>query len=193
MGDRSQPVFIGPVCVGKTSVSLRVAEILGLQRVELDEIAGRYYRDCPDFDSEIYNTLLASDGFVAAYRYWEPALAYAVDRVVDDFPTVLLDLGAGHTSFLDRRFHEAVEAALAPYRNIVLLLPDVDPDRSVSVIRHRLMHDSERPAMSWEFPEVDFIRHWVEDDQNRRLAEHVAYTGDADPGSIATQLSVSLG
>lgn len=84
MGERGQPVFIGPVGVGKSSVSTIVAEILAVPRVELDEIAMPYYQACPEFDPDTYDRLPGTRGFVTAYRYWEPALAFAVEHASSD-------------------------------------------------------------------------------------------------------------
>lgn len=184
-------MFIGPVCVGKTSVSKLVAEVLGLPRVELDEIAMPYYGACSDFDPDAYNRLAETKGFVAAYRYFEPALAFAVERVVEDYEGALLDLGAGHTCFLDPRFHDVVKRALQPYRNVVLLLPDPHPACCVEVIRRRLSED-DRDGMTWHFDTVDFIRHWVESDQNRRLADHVIYTGADTQDVVARRVVETL-
>src|ERR1044072_3066782 len=111
---REEFVFIGPVGAGKTTVGSEVARALGVPLVELDEIAMPYYEAAPSFDANEYNRLMEHEGFVAAYRDWEPALAFAVERVVEDHRDCVFDLGAGHTSFLDRALHSRVRAALAP-------------------------------------------------------------------------------
>lgn len=187
---RSEPVFIGPVCVGKTSVSAIVASRLQIPRVELDEIAMDYYRACPEFDPPTYNHLMETAGFVAAYRYWEPALVYAVERVVADHPNVVLDLGAGHTCLLDRGLHARVEAALSAFDNIVLLLPDPDPATSVRVVRERLA--GERDQSDWKYPDFDFPEFWVNDDQNHRLAARTIYTGPQSPSEVADEVAELL-
>lgn len=102
------PVFIGPVAVGKTTVSKLVAAHLDRARVELDEVAMPYYHRCPEFDPARYNRLQATEGFLAAYRYWEPALVFALEQVVLDQPDAVLDLGAGHTSLLNEALHMSV-------------------------------------------------------------------------------------
>jgi hypothetical protein len=190
---RSEPVFIGPVCVGKTTVSKLVAAHLERPRIELDEVAMPYYEDCPVFDPREYNRLLETAGFVAAYRYWEPASVYALEGVVNDHPEAVLDLGAGHTSLLDDRFHTRISAALASYEHVILLLPDPDPERSVAVIRHRLMVGDDRESTDWIHDGVDFVRHWIVSDQNRRLATHTIYTGDNPPAAVTMRVIDLLG
>jgi hypothetical protein len=172
--------------VGKTTVSTLVADALGVSRVELDEIAMPYYRACPDFDPDTYNSLTEHQGFVAAYRYWEPALAFAVERVVDDHHGAVLDLGAGHSCFLDPACAVRVRRALAPFVNTILLLPDPDVERSVAIIRDRCART--RDGMTWRFDDVDFIRHWVASGQNHELARHVVYTQDDAPEQVAERV-----
>ena len=180
------PVFIGPVCVGKSSVSTIVAELLDVPRVELDEIADAYYRAAPGFVPAEYERLREEEGFVAAYRHWEPALVYAVERLVADHPDAVLDLGAGHSCFLDRSLFPHVQAALAGYDSVVLLLPDPDPDVCIRVINERMA--LEREGWSWTRDGVDFIRHWVTDEQNRLLADHVVFTESDTPAEVAERV-----
>jgi hypothetical protein len=188
MNGRSQPVFIGAVCVGKTTVSKLVAAQIGRPKVELDEVAMPYYEDCPEFDLREYNRLLEKAGFVAAYRYWEPASVYALEGIVNDHPGAVLDLGAGHTSFLDNRLHPRISAALATYEHVILLLPDPDPERSAAVIRHRLLKGENREGTEWIHDGVDFVQHWVLSDQNRRLATSTIYTGEDPPDTVAMRV-----
>jgi hypothetical protein len=180
---RPEHVLIGPVGAGKTTLGSRLAERLGLPHVQLDSIANEYYRAAPDFDAPTYNSLMA-ESFVAAYRYWEPALAYAVERVVADHHDCVFDLGAGHTSFLDRQLHARVATALSPFDNVVLLLPSRDTARSVSILRERC----QQRGHEWIQENVDFIEYWVTDDQNRRLAKRVLYSEDCDPDALVEQL-----
>jgi hypothetical protein len=184
------PVFIGPVCVGKSSVSTIVAELLGVPRIELDEIADAYYRAAPGFVPAEHERRWQEEGVVAAYRYWEPALVYAVERVVAEHPGTVLDLGAGHSCYLDRSLLPHVQGALASYEHVVLLLPDPDPDVSIRVIKERMAAD--RDGWSWTHDGIDFIHHWVTDEQNRLLADHVVFTGTDTPAAVAERVVALL-
>lgn len=187
---RLEPVFLGPVCVGKTTVSKLVSQELGLPRVELDEVAMPYYGACPDFDPDEYNRLIEEEGFVAGYRHWEPALAFAVQRLVEDYPGTVLDLGAGHTCYLDPTHLTTVRRALEPFTNTILLLPDPDPEGSVEIIRERC--GQTRDGMTWIHDDVDFIRYWVTSGQNQELAQHVLFTRDSTPEQMARRVLALL-
>lgn len=183
VGRRPEYVLIGPVGVGKSTLGERLATRLGLPHVELDSIANEYYGAAPGWNGHTYDALMV-ESFVAAYRHWEPALAFAVERVVSDYRDCVFDLGAGHTSFLDRQLHERVASALSPFANVVLLLPSPNAATSIDVLRERC----QRRGHTWIHEGVDFIEHWVTDDQNRRLAKRILYTEAQDPDALAQQL-----
>jgi hypothetical protein len=102
-------------------------------------------------------------------------------------------LGAGHTSLLDDRFHPRVSVALESCKQVILLLPDPDPERSATVIRHRLLVDDDRETTDWIHDGVDFVQHWILSDQNRRLATHTVYTGDDPSDAVALRVIDLLG
>jgi hypothetical protein len=108
-----------------------------------------------------------SGGIPAAYRYWKPFEAYAVERILADHKDAVIDLGGGHSVQEDAELFARVRAALAPVPNVVLLLPSPDPEESVRVLTRR------RPP-----PEgFDWHRHFVTHRSNRVLAKLVVYTG----------------
>ncbi|MFD2079035.1 hypothetical protein SAMN05421678_102300 [Actinopolymorpha cephalotaxi] len=84
-----------------------------------------------------------------------------------DYRDCVFDLGAGHTSFLDRGLHERVASALRPFSNVVLLVPSTDTVTSVHILRERCR----QRGHTWIHDGIDFIEHWVTDDQNRRPGE----------------------
>jgi shikimate kinase len=177
---RSEYVLIGPVGAGKTTVGSRLAERLRLPHVQLDSIANEYYGAAPGWNGHTYDALMA-ESFVAAYRHWEPALAFAVEGVVGDYRDCVFDLGAGHTSFLDPQLHERVATALSPFADVILLLPSSDAARSVSVLRERC----QQRGHTWVHEGVDFIEYWVINDQNRRLAKRVWWSSSSQAGCDA--------
>jgi hypothetical protein len=152
--------------------------------VDLDLLMHGYFKDCPDFKAVPYNDL-ARQSFLAAYRYSEPALAYSLERVLRDHQDWVFDIGAGYTSFLDHRFHARAAAALRPFSRVVLVLPDPGPAESVRILRSRCRKARQD---DWIREGVDFIEHWVTDEQNRRLATEVVYTGDDEPAAVVTRL-----
>jgi hypothetical protein len=76
---------------------------------------------------------------------------------------------------------------------MILFLLDLDPERSAAVIRHCLMVDDDRESTDWIHDGVDFVRHWIVSDQNRRLATHAIHTGDDPPDAVTMRVIDLLG
>jgi hypothetical protein len=66
-------------------------------------------------------------------------------------------------------------AALAPFANVVLLLPSEDPEESIRVLRAR--GGGSAPAPN----EFDFVAHFVRHPSNQDLATVVVYTEGKTP------------
>jgi shikimate kinase len=189
---RNEPVLIGPICVGKTSVAAALAEMLELKHIELDECGADYYRRAPGFDPARADELYREHGYVARYRYWEQTFPWVLGQVFADHHDCVFDLGAGHTCLLDTERQFEVQAQLAPFATVILLLPSSDPAASITVIRDRLQRDPERGGHVWAYDDVDFIHHWVTSGQNQRLATHVVVTGDRQPVEVADEIRTRL-
>ncbi|MEN9644671.1 MAG: hypothetical protein RL238_1340 [Actinomycetota bacterium] len=179
-------VLIGPVAAGKSSVGAALASLLGRPFVDLDEVAAGYYDEAGQPVSALIDHAVA-DGFVAAHRWWQPARAHAVQRVVEEFGGAVVALGAGHSHFEDDAFIVTVEQTLADAL-VVLLLPEPDVDASVDCLRRRCV--AERGAdQDWLHDEVDFIRDWVVSAQNRSLADVVVYDRGRSIREVADEVA----
>ena len=93
------------------------------------------------------------------------------------------DLGAGHTVFEDQTLFARVRQALAPYRNVVLVLPSPDPDESIRVLRERERQRKANPQfLSGDF---DYFAHWLKSHCNYELAKITVYTEGKSPEQTA--------
>jgi hypothetical protein len=74
----------------------------------------------------------------------------------------VIDLGGGHTVSDNPTRFARVQDALAPYPNVILLLPSPDPEESVRVLRTRRR--------------TDYLDYVVRHPCNYALAKHIVYT-----------------
>jgi hypothetical protein len=165
-------ILIGPTGAGKSTLGLLLADRLNLPSVSMDEIADPYYNEC-NFGIDVFQKLRTEQGFLKTYRQWEPVRVHAIERVLSECGHVVLDLGAGHTHYENPVMFDRVRQAILPCPNVVLLLPCVDLDRSVRLLRERCRSERE---VDWIHDGYDFIEHWVKDSCNHDLATLTIFT-----------------
>jgi hypothetical protein len=163
-------VIIGPVSVGKSTVAGLLADRLGWPKVSMDTECAVYYAEI-SFDRAVSDRRQQTDGVKAAYQYGKPFEAYAVERILADHKHAVIDLGGGHSVQEDPMLFARVRAALAPVRNVALLLPSPDPQESVRML-------TERRAPPEGF---DWHRHFVTHPSNATLAKLIVYTQGQTP------------
>jgi hypothetical protein len=121
----------------------------------------------------------------AHYRQWEPFFVSAIERLLSKHFDRIIDLGAGHSHYQDHGLFQRVRQALAPYHNIVLVLPSPDLDLSVQILKERSL--SQR-GYDWIADGYDFIAHWVKDRCNHELATLTVYTQDKTPQQTCDEI-----
>lgn len=182
-------VLLGPAATGKSTLGELVAGLLGVAFVDLDAVADRYY---PEVGWSVDRLVerIAVVGRVAAEREWEPARAHAVERAVADHPGAVLALGAGHASYTEPACLDRVRAALAPVPHTVLVVPGVDREHALTVLRARSVASK---GTDWVRDGHDFLAEWYDDVGTRGLAHRTFLTGADDPAASARRLVDMLG
>jgi hypothetical protein len=141
-----------------------------------------YYREI-GWSEEEQGRRRRAEGFLGVYRYWKPFEAYAVERVTAEHRGSVIDFGAGSSVYEDEALFARAEAALAPLRNVVLLLPSPDLDESVAILR-------ERTPMKVDGVELN--RFLVTSPELRELATLTAYTDGEAPEATADAIVARL-
>jgi shikimate kinase len=165
-------ILIGPIGAGKSTLGQLLAEATGLPRRPLDDLRFDYYKEI-GYDEAHAERLGREEGFLALYRYWKPFEIHAVERTLEEHPGCVIDFGGGHSVYEDEALFARAEAALAPFPNVILILPAPDLDESVARMRERTgdIRDGE----------FCFHEHFVKHPSNHRLAKHVVYTHGRTP------------
>jgi shikimate kinase len=129
-------ILIGPPGVGKSTQGELLARRLGVPQVSMDRIRWQYYAEI-GWSREQQDRISQEQGFAGVYRYWKPFEVYAVGRLLEEHHHCVIDFGAGHSVYHDDAQFAQVRDLLAPYPNVVLLLPSPDLDESLAILRER--------------------------------------------------------
>jgi shikimate kinase len=130
-------ILIGPLGTGKTTVRHLSAEKLDLPFCSVDDVRWAYHEKV-GYDKTFAAQIAASDqGIQGVLRYSKPFETQMVEQVLADHHGVI-DFGASNSVYDDQDLFARVENALAPYPNVILLLPSPDIDESVEILKNRL-------------------------------------------------------
>jgi len=136
----SDIILIGPKLTGKTTVGHLLSVALGLPQVSLDEIGERYLGET-DYEPDAASQVWKDEGIFGLLRYREPYSAHMVERALQDERNCVIDFGGGHSIYEDEALFQRVQNALAPYPNVVLIMPAPDQDESIRILKERFEAD----------------------------------------------------
>ncbi len=168
----SDIILIGPIRTGKSTLGSLIAQQLRLPQCSMDEVRFNYYQEI-NYDEELAKEIREKEGFLGIYRYWKPFEAYAVERLLSEHSNCVIDFGGGHSVYEDEELFGRVQRILAPYNNVVLILPSPDLEESIQILNKRnggLVSNG-----------VDFNEHFVKHHSNHDLAKIVVYTKGKSP------------
>ena len=157
-------ILIGPSGTGKSTVAEELRKKTGMQRLCLDMIANRA-RDT---------------GFMKNFKNADEFNSYMIsetlERVKKDGSYGIVDFGAGHSVYDDQKIFERVKSMLKPFKNIVLLLPDKDEEKSLDIMKNRATGNTRDNKKFFESP------------CNKELATMIVYGNNRQPLEIAEEI-----
>ena len=102
----------------------------------MDEFRWNYYAEI-GYDNGLAKKKQEMEGSWGLYKYWKPFEAYAVERLLSAHSHCVIDFGAGHSVYEDDELFHRVQQILAPYPNVVLLLPSETLEESLQILNDR--------------------------------------------------------
>lgn len=171
-------VLIGPMSSGKSTIGRLLAQRLGRPEVALDQLRWQYYGEI-GFDEARQREIGAAEGFAGVYRYWKPFELHAAERVLAEHAGSVIHFGAGHSVFYEPEHTSRIRAALAPFRNVVLLLPSPDAEQAVKILRER---------NAFRIDGVELNRYLVAHPSMPALATHTLFTDGKTPAETRDEL-----
>jgi shikimate kinase len=175
-------ILIGPMKCGKSTVGKLLAEQLNQPFVSLD-VLERHYSQAVGFDDHVAVALKKTQGDLAWYGYRRDFFDEAVIRFLKDYTSGVLELGGGHPILPDIDKQVRINEALAPFRNVVLLLPDANLQTSLDILKPRQKPERLHPDLNELF---------LKDNRFFELAKFVVYTKDKSPTEVCQEIIETL-
>ncbi|KAJ3498977.1 hypothetical protein NLG97_g704 [Lecanicillium saksenae] len=168
-------ILIGPEGAGKSTIGKLLAAALSKELYSLDRHRDALYAPY-GYDAAAAEAIYDSQGLWAFYQHWGVFEFQAVRHILahaarpgDEFHGMVLDFGAGHSVYEKPEELAEVAARMAPFPDVLLVLPCEDEDEAARIMEER------------RGKELGLNRHFLEHESNRRLAKHVVYTKDKTP------------
>jgi len=174
----SDIILIGAMGVGKTTIGKLLASKLDLPQVSMDKLRWEYYQE-KDWSEEQQNSIGDKEGFSGVYQYWKQYDVHAVERLLEDHKNCVIDFGAGHSIYENSSDFVRVSELMAPYENVVLLLPSPDLDESISILRDR---------RATTIDGVEITEFLVTHPSSRELADFTVFTEHQSPSDIMDEI-----
>jgi shikimate kinase len=175
----SDIILIGPIGAGKSTVGKLLAEKLRLPQCSMDSLRFNYYKEI-GYDENLAKQIREQKGLIELYWYWKPFEAYAVERLLSEHSNCVIDFGAGHSVYEDDEMFARIQQVLAPYNNIVLMLPSSDLEDSLQILKER--------RGTFANNDFDLNKHFLEHYSNYDLAKLVVYTKDKSPEQTCNEI-----
>jgi len=168
-------ILIGPMSVGKSTLAKKLAKQLGVARVELDEVRGRFY-SAIGYDEKFASEIVGEEGMMGLIHYWKPFQAHAVERALKEYQNCVMDFGAGHSVYEDPELFKRVEKALKPHKYVIQILPSPDVDRSVEIVNQRFSEMLINEVGKIDPELLALNEHFVRHPSNGLLAKKTVFT-----------------
>ena len=135
---RDEIILIGPMAVGKTTVSLLLSAKMNICNLPIDDVKW-YYLLKNGYSISKANTILLDKGFQAKMKYFYNYFGIKeIKRILKDFKGGVFDFGATHTYFENVKVFKEIKKAFSPFHNIFLLLPTNNSDVNCSILKERM-------------------------------------------------------
>ena len=110
-----------------------------------------------------------------------------IEKVLADHHGII-DFGASNSVYDDQDLFTRVANALAPYPNVILLLPSPDLDESVEILKKRLARMLTEAGIEFTDELFKLNQYFVEHPSNHKLAKLVIYTKQKTPEEICDEI-----
>lgn len=180
-------ILIGPIGTGKTTIGRLLAQKLNHPLRSIDQLRSAYYEKI-GYD----NAHAADQGIQAVIKYSKPFEAQMVEMILADNPNSIIDFGASNSVYDDQNLLQRVQNALAPYPNVILLLPSPDTAESNQILKERLIKMLTEAGKTYSDKSFELNNYFIQHPSNHHLAKTIVYTKGKSAEQICDEIVAGL-
>lgn len=169
-------LVMGPIGVGKTSVSKELAKRTGRKLIEMDEEKKRIYSQI-GFSLEKCEEKYEKYGIMGWYQYQKPFELYSVKMLLGENDNAVIDFGGGQSVYDNEEQVKEFLSIVKSQKYSFLLMPYEDVDMSLKLLSTRNEDD-----------DTDLNRIFINSITSRQAAKHIIYTGEKTISDIVDEI-----
>lgn len=166
-------ILIGPIGVGKTTVSNILSKDTGMKVCHIDDIRNSYFIKL-GYSRIIAFLKLRFKGELSLYRYWKKFEVYSLENIMSDHPNHIIDCGAGFSVYEKQEYFDKAKRVFSKYGKVILLVPTCDKEDSIRLLEERA--------------QSELNRLFIMNDSNEKLKDYVIYTDGKKPQEVANEI-----
>ena len=169
-------LIMGPIGVGKTSVSKELAKITGKKLVEMEEEKKRIYAQI-GFSLEKCEEKYEKYGIMGWYQYQKPFELYSVKILLEENSDAIIDFGGGQSVYDNEEQVREFLSLMKLQKYSFLLMPYEDADMSLKLLSTRNEKD-----------DTNLNRLFINSVTSKQAAKHIIYTGNRTISEIVDEI-----
>jgi len=172
-------ILIGPCRSGKSTIAQIIAKKISKLNISLDIAGYEFIKEIYNKkDEDLYKEYLNTQEFMKWFDLTRKYEAYVVERALYEYDNCIIDFGAGHTVYNDKKNSTKITKLLKPYKNIFLLFPTENIDKSVEILMKR-----------YEFPlHIATGEYLIRHKSYFQLSKYIIYTEGKTPIETADEI-----
>lgn len=159
-------IIIGPMGIGKSTVSKLLSEKLNLPLYDMDELRDEMYKEMKEFNKDTERNIALNKPKKELFEYWKPFEVKQLELLLQNKEGVF-DVGGGHVVQTDLDLHERVVNLLTNEPYVINLYYSESIGESVKALSSR----DELPEESKEFY-AELNKEFIEKDIYKDLGKY---------------------
>jgi hypothetical protein len=184
MNTQKVVILIGPYGAGKTEIARIFSQKFGWCWHSVDECYFRYLKqfvpDAAEISNQINKLPVGSPERQNYNIYDIEVIARLLDEVLHSRENSVIDFGADHSLYPDKKYLNRAYKTLLPY-DVVLLLPSQEMNECCRILLSRIRSHGIKGHDLTDSQIIEWVTRSLQEPSNQLLAKHIIFTENQSP------------